>query len=468
MPVVRTTKKAHYTHALNTFTALLELSDMIRDEGSTPMLTDSENDGEGDLDSDNDLLNDVNDEADELEDLAIQQLQPTLLYHGQTRGPYNQMPKSKDFFSVLLGLPDREFRSEFRIGRDTFDRLVGLLYTDPVFQSTGWKPQRHVKFQLAAFLLRYGSIACDTMATAIKLSIGHGTVLTYCRRVTEALRRLKPKFVSWGTTDDREKTKDAVFKKVGLHGCIGSLDGTLIPFNQRPDVEGKSYVSRKGFPSANIQASVDHRLRFTSYEIGWPGSAPDCKIFKHSDLWKNRNRYFQEGEFILVDKAYMSSPFTLRPFDEREILKASQLDARRMRSFNQRLSRSRIWSEHAFGKLKGRFRSLKCFAVHDTMMETFTTIEALLILHNICIDFGDQPEWILNFDTDKQDGWDSDSDMEDGDLAIGRLQADIVAVAQQLSGEVAVPDWQTDTRLKAAGKQMRLNFLEELFPCNYY
>jgi hypothetical protein len=33
---------------------------------------------------------------------------------GDTRGPYNLIPKSVDFFSVCLRAPDREFRHMFR------------------------------------------------------------------------------------------------------------------------------------------------------------------------------------------------------------------------------------------------------------------------------------------------------------------------------------------------------------------
>lgn len=52
----------------------------------------------------------------------------------------------------------------------------------------------------------------------------------------------------------------------------------------------------------NIQATIDHERRFTSYELGWPGSVTDVKIFKNSHLWMNRREYFKNGEYILVDK----------------------------------------------------------------------------------------------------------------------------------------------------------------------
>ena len=52
----------------------------------------------------------------------------------------------------------------------------------------------------------------------------------------------------------------------------------------------------------NVQTSVDEDGRFTSYDAGWPGSVPDIRVFKNSDLWRHRHERFSRGEYILVDK----------------------------------------------------------------------------------------------------------------------------------------------------------------------
>lgn len=43
-----------------------------------------------------------------------------------SRGPYNQIPKSKDFFSCCLQAPDREFRHMFRYARCPDTAVQGL------------------------------------------------------------------------------------------------------------------------------------------------------------------------------------------------------------------------------------------------------------------------------------------------------------------------------------------------------
>ena len=85
-----------------------------------------------------------------------------------------------------------------RLGRDTFDRLVWILSQNSLFLSPR-KPQRPVKYQLAAFLIRYGQLeqGSDTLDVAAKLSIGHGSVLNYCRRVCRAIQELPCQYLKW-------------------------------------------------------------------------------------------------------------------------------------------------------------------------------------------------------------------------------------------------------------------------------
>jgi hypothetical protein len=48
--------------------------------------------------------------------------------------------------------------------------------------------------------------------------------------------------------------------------------------------------------------------------------------------------------------------------------------------------------------LKGRFRSLKEMGPYADIQEMYKAIEAMLILHNMCIDYGDKPgdDWEID------------------------------------------------------------------------
>lgn len=125
-----------------------------------------------------------------------------------------------------------------------------------------------------------------------------------------------------------------------------------------------------------------------------------------------------------------------------------------MREFNKRLSSIRIRVEHAFGLLKGRFPSLKEFGRHDDMAEAYKAIEALMILHNICIDFGDKPEDIWDFDATDEWTDDGGSEMEDPDEVD---EPDALPAPN-------VPARETETWLKNAGRAKRMALLNMLFP----
>jgi hypothetical protein len=95
--------------------------------------------------------------------------------------------------------------------------------------------------------MRYGVLGADSLWVASQLSIGHGTVFLYCRRVMKALRQLRPKFVSWPNDSRKEEIKVAIEEKNGFRMCLGSGDGCLIPFMEEPAQYGYMYMSRKKF-----------------------------------------------------------------------------------------------------------------------------------------------------------------------------------------------------------------------------
>ncbi|KAG9029037.1 hypothetical protein FS837_003668 [Tulasnella sp. UAMH 9824] len=201
----------------------------------------------------------LDDDPDELDDLRILHevtgiacqvlAESEELFGGRegTRGPYFQFAKSEDFFQRSLSWPDRWFRRVFRMSRATFDRVVALLEKNDVFQSSGKRPQRPVKFQLACFLIRYGVRGAETLDPAQKVSLGHGTVFLYCRRVVYAIRCLRHSFVQWPNREKRQENAEAVEEKTGIPGVIGIVDGSLIPFARVPKIDAHLWFTRKKF-----------------------------------------------------------------------------------------------------------------------------------------------------------------------------------------------------------------------------
>ena len=109
-----------------------------------------------------------------------------------------------------------------------------MLSHDPIFQSRGRKPQRHIKYQLGCFLVQYGLRGCDSLDTAQKLSIGHGTVFLYCKQVSRALQKLGVRYIKFPNEGHQEVISNSIEEKSGFPRCIGSADGSLIQFTEQP------------------------------------------------------------------------------------------------------------------------------------------------------------------------------------------------------------------------------------------
>ena len=123
-----------------------------------------------------------------------------------------------------------------------------------------------------------------------------------------------------------------------------------------------------------------------------------------------------------------------------------------MREFNIHLSSECIRVEHAFGKLKGRFPSLKEMGCHKKVQEIYKVIEALMILHNVCIDYGDVPEHIFDFDPT--------NDAIPVEVTAGDIHFGLVDINQ----EANVPLYETDQWIKEEGRHKRDIIFNDLFP----
>lgn len=161
-----------------------------------------------------------------------------------------------------------------------------------------------------------------------------------------------------------------------------------------------------------MQTTCDHRGIITSYDMGWPGSVQDTRVFRASALWTERGKYFQDDEYILADKGslahlqsmsptadkhigYPLTKFTIRPFADNDLTN-NRLEARARRRWNFDLSHLRVRIEHSYGRLKGRFPLLRRMT-GENLQVMWRTIEACLIMHNILTELGDDPTTIEGF-----------------------------------------------------------------------
>ena len=98
---------------------------------------------------------------------------------------------------------------------------------------------------------------------------------------------------------------------------------------------------------------------------------------------------------LTLSSGYPLTQHSIRPFNEYEITSHRGVAAIRRR-WNRRLSSLRIFVEHAFGRLKGRFPILRRVTIRD-LDRTYKLLESLLVLHNILEERGDDPESIEGY-----------------------------------------------------------------------
>jgi len=133
----------------------------------------------------------------------------------------------KGFFryvAVLMHL-HLNFDRVHRMSHNAFWHAQNLTQHDPVFKSTGFRPQHPVKYQLVAFLLKFG--ANRSLQTAGVLAMAEGIVYLHVKRVCCALCNIHMQHIFWPGPARKQFLKQAM-GEIGFPGCIGIVDGTLI------------------------------------------------------------------------------------------------------------------------------------------------------------------------------------------------------------------------------------------------
>jgi len=164
---------------------------------------------------------------------------------------------------------------------------------------------------------------------------------------------------------------------------IGAIDGSHIKILAPEDSLQTAYYNYKGWYSISLVAIVDNKGLFRWFCSGAPGSCGDSGVFRDTDfhhkaeeeqsLPEDQRVLIANGACILGDSAFREMPWLRTPID-----KAA---TRPERYFNYKHSSMRFRVEHAFGRLKRKFRALlkglDCQLSHCAEL-----VDACVILHN--------------------------------------------------------------------------------------
>ncbi|KIK15007.1 hypothetical protein PISMIDRAFT_115948 [Pisolithus microcarpus 441] len=132
---------------------------------------------------------------------------------------------------------------------------------------------------------------------------------------------------------------------------------------------------------------MPHNLQIVDYGLGHPGSVHDAYAFQATWLACEHEEILPVEHWVWADSAYPLEPWCLSPFKR---LRGGRL-SRPQSIYNRYLSKVRIWVEHAFAALKGRFQLLRelrlqIWSKHDLYVAIYW-VECCLILHNMIVHF---------------------------------------------------------------------------------
>lgn len=305
------------------------------------------------------------------------------------------------FDQNLLGsFNSREFKCRMRLDVSTFEFLCSTLAPFLTRQDTRMRLAVPVQVKVAVSISRLAT-GSSMQSIADMYKIGLSTSQLAVSQFTSAMKKvLLKKFIRWPSASVMDKFAQEFQNLHNIPYVVGAVDGSHIPI-VAPRLHAADYYNRKGFHSVLLQGVVSSKCIFWDYDIGWAGSMHDANLWARTDIGK----FCEEGRlspYVLVgDAAYPCRPWMLAPFrGHKDGLTREEYN------WNYVQSSTRMCIERAFGMLKGRWRIL-LKRVDVNLKNVPDLVNMCLLLHNICIIFGDtfwKNEWLEEATSEVRDG----------------------------------------------------------------
>lgn len=188
---------------------------------------------------------------------------------------------------IVLSWDERHFGLEARMSKNCFWKLVERIKDNEVFTNQSQRDQDPVHHQLLVTLFRLGKYGNGAAIghTASFLSLGDGTTEIFTWRCLKAIYDLRSTFITWPKAEERASIAARIAHSYIFGNCVGMLDGSLIPVEQRPGIDGAAdFYTRKSRYSLNIMAICDDTKRIRALVTGWPGAVNDQRVFDMSPV----------------------------------------------------------------------------------------------------------------------------------------------------------------------------------------
>lgn len=290
-----------------------------------------------------------------------------------------------------------DWRAMFRLKYQLFVEVCNVVRSDIEGESNAFRQAMPAEKKLAAFLMYTSSVTYRRISS--QLGMGTSSVFNSVRSVSRAIcahfghvLKLPNDVAAIGSIMDG-------FERIaGLTYCVGAIDGTHVPWKKCPQDQFYEYRCYKGFQSIVVLAlsSADRRIIYAY--VGNPGVMSDSTLYERSKL----HHLIQSGmwcgqdipsmkiggvdirPYIMGDGAFALTPRLMKTCSRSEMESSAQLA-----EWEKIASATRKPVECAFGMLKNRFTTLMNGVMLEHEDDAVYFITACIILHNMCIDIGD-------------------------------------------------------------------------------
>ncbi|XP_011882389.1 PREDICTED: putative nuclease HARBI1 isoform X2 [Vollenhovia emeryi] len=178
-----------------------------------------------------------------------------------------RVPKIRNYLEHVVALyTDIEFKSHFRMERNTFNCLMYLI--GPKLDNIPFKGREQINIVKQILIAIYVLATPDSFRSiSERFDVTKSTAWLTTKRVVRAIYSIRNHFIKWPTYEEAENTWTNIQTLYGFPKVLGIIDGTHINI-ARPKEDANSYINRKGRYSIQLQ-NARMCPRYASVSLFW-------------------------------------------------------------------------------------------------------------------------------------------------------------------------------------------------------
>ncbi|XP_065356305.1 putative nuclease HARBI1 [Calliphora vicina] len=279
-----------------------------------------------------------------------------------------------------LEMPDTLFIQHYRVNKAAFTYILDTLtnFLPAAKKSFGIPPI----IKLSACLRFFAEGGYQKgVGRDYEVGMAQSTISEVLSKVLDVLEQsLCDQWITYPSEDEKRVTSQEFYRKFGIPGIVGCIDGTHINI-VAPNKNNHLYYNRKGNYSLNATLICDSKMRIRFVDATHPGACHDSFVWSTSSYRRTMQEdYLRRGSRVwLLGKMYPLEPWLLTPY-------RTPASASIEQKFNDVHSKCRNIIERTNGVLKNRWRCLLgARELHYEPKKAVKIINVCVALHNICI-----------------------------------------------------------------------------------